>query len=99
MNFTEKGSWFMGKRFEGEVDGYFVEAQVFGEPSQYGISQGKISRLIIYPDRSAGFNRCLANYDRGWDGGPPKSELRTIVEKVVHYFDQKSVDWAFEERR
>lgn len=100
MPFVEKGSWFMGKRFEGDVDGYFVQAQVFSEPSKYGIVEGRISRLQVYPDRSAGFSRCLANYDRGWDGGPPNDRrLRSVVEKTVQYFDRKSVDWAFEERR
>jgi len=41
----------------------------------------------------------LADYDRGWDGGPPKGNFRSIVEKVVRYFDKKNVDWDFEERR
>jgi hypothetical protein len=99
MKFIDKGSWFMGKRYVGEVDGYFIEAQVFSEPSHYGIAKGKISRLTIYPDRSAGFSQKLANYDRGWDGGPPKGMLRTVVEKVVNYFDHKQVDWTFEASR
>lgn len=68
MSFQEKGSWFMGRRFEGEVDGYFVQAQVFSEPSTYGIAEGRISRLTVYPDRAVGFNRNLTNYDRGYHG-------------------------------
>ncbi len=99
MHFTDKGSWFMGKLFEGEVDGYFLQVQVFSEPSQYGIAEGRISRLQIYPDRSAGFNRCLVNYDRGWDGGVPKGAFRRTVEKVIRHFDNKDVDWSFEEHR
>jgi hypothetical protein len=98
--FTEKGNWFMGKRYVGEVDGFYVEAQVFGEPSMYGIAEGRISRLQVYPDRSTGFGRCLANYIRGWDGGPPKDRrIRSVVEKTVRHFDGKNVDWSFEERR
>lgn len=65
MAFQDKGTWFGGRRFEGEVDGYFVQAQVFTEPSKYGIAEGRVSRLTVYPDRSAGFNRNLTNYDRG----------------------------------
>ncbi|WP_019007437.1 DUF7678 domain-containing protein [Cohnella laeviribosi] len=100
MSFQEKGRWFMGRLFEGEVDGYFVQAQVFSEPSKYGIAEGRISRLTVYPDRSAGFNRNLANYDRGWDGGPPNNiRIRAVVEKTVRHFDGKSVDWSFETRR
>ncbi|MCD1261262.1 hypothetical protein B5M42_020895 [Paenibacillus athensensis] len=100
MRFVDKGSWYMGKRFLGEVDGYYLEVQVFSEPSHYGIAQGRISRLIVYPDRSAQFNRKLVNYDRGWDGGPPTdSRIRDVIEKTVQYFDRKSIDWSFEARR
>lgn len=100
MSFQDKGSWFMGRRFEGEVDGYFVQAQVFSEPSTYGIAEGRISRLTVYPDRAVGFNRNLTNYDRGWDGGPPSDRrIRAVVEKTVHHFDGKAIDWTFEERR
>ena len=99
MQFIYKGPWGMGNRYDGEVDGYFVQVQVFSEPSRYGIGEGKISRLQIYPDCTSGFSRCLVNYDRGWDGGPPKGPLRTIVEKVIHHFDNRSVNWLFEEHR
>lgn len=100
MPFQDKGSWFMGKRYEGEVSGYYVQAKVFSEPSKYGIAEGRISRLTVYPDRAAGFNRNVANYDRSWDGGPPNdSRIRAVVEKTVRHFDSKNVDWAFEERR
>lgn len=100
MGFQEKGPWFMGRLFEGEVDGYFVQTQVFSEPSRYGIAEGRISRLIVHPHRNAGFNRNLANFDRGWDGGTPSdSRIRTVVEKTVRYFDGKEVDWSFEARR
>lgn len=100
MLFLDKGSWFMGRRFEGEVDGYFVQAQVFSEPSKYGIAEGRISRLTVFPYQGAGFNRNLANYDRGWDGGLPNDRrTRTVVEKTVRHFDGKGIDWIFEERR
>jgi hypothetical protein len=100
MRFVEKGSWFMGQRFEGEVDGYFVQAQVFSEPSQYGIAEGRISRLTVYPNRGSGFNHNLTHYDRGWDGAPPSdSRIRKVVEHTVHHFDSKSIDWLFEAQR
>jgi hypothetical protein len=100
MRFQEKGSWFMGKRFEGEEEGLFIQAQVFSEPSTYGIAEGRISRLTVCPNKQAGFNRNLVNYDRGWDGGPPSdSRLRALVEKIVRHFDGKTIDWTFEARR
>lgn len=98
--FREKGSSWMGRRFVGEVDGYFVEAQVFDEPSSYGIAKGRVSRLYIYLDRSSSFNQKLACYERGWDEGPPQDRrIRQVVEKTVDYFDRKTVDWLFEEYR
>lgn len=90
----------MGRLFEGELDGYFIQAQVFSEPSKYGIAEGRISRLTVFSNRSSGFNRNLANYDRGWDGGPPSDRrIRAVVEKTIRYFDHKSMNWTFEERR
>lgn len=72
----------MGRRVEGEVDDYFVQAQVFAEPSPYGIGKGRISRLVIYPNRQMNFRDHLANYDRGWDGeAPTDPSIRTVVEK------------------
>ncbi|CAM4399368.1 hypothetical protein U9M73_11540 [Paenibacillus phoenicis] len=98
--FREKGSVWMGRRFVGEVDGYYVEAQVFDEPSTYGIAFGRISRLDVYPDRSSGFRSRIACYERGWDGGPPQDRrIRRVVEKTVEHFDRKQVDWAVEEKR
>ncbi|THF74394.1 DUF7678 domain-containing protein [Cohnella fermenti] len=98
--FREKGSSWMGRRYVGEVDGYFVEAQVFDDPSEYGIAKGRISRLYIFPDAASGFNRRLSSYERGWDGGPPQDRrLRQVVERTVAHFDRKQVDWTFEEYR
>lgn len=97
MHFQDKGPWFMGRRVEGEVDGYFVQAQVFSESSQYGIGKGRISRLVIYPNRQMNFRDHLANYDRGWDGGAPTDpSIRTVVEKTVQYVDSKQLDWSRE---
>ncbi|MBB6732801.1 DUF7678 domain-containing protein [Cohnella zeiphila] len=98
--FRKQGGLWAGERYVGEVDGYYVEVQVFDEPSSYGIAEGRISRLYIYPERSAGFHRRLISYERGWDGGPPRDpQMRRVVEKTVAYFDRKQVDWVFEERR
>lgn len=101
MQFIYKGPWGMGKRYAGEVDGFYISVQVFSEPSRFGIAEGKISRLEIYPERSSGMNSRLVNYERGWDRCTPfpLGKFRTIVEKVVHHFDNKNVDWSFEERR
>lgn len=90
----------MGRRLEGELDGYFVQVQVFSEPSHYGIGKGRISRLVVYPSRSCSFKEKLVYFDRGWDGGPPaNASLRHVIEKTVQHFDGKSVDWSYETQR
>jgi len=95
--FRESGISWTGRRFIGEVDGYFVEAQVFDEPSSYGIAKGRISHLYVYPDHSSDFNRRLLGYERGWEGGPPQDRrLQRVVEQAVNYFDRQPVDWMFE---
>ncbi|QDA30195.1 DUF7678 domain-containing protein [Paenibacillus polymyxa] len=100
LNF--KRDHFTGKLYDGEVDGYYVMAQIFEPPSHYGIAEGRISRLYIFKNREASkyFLNHLINYDRGWDGGAPHdARIRGIIEKLVQYYDQKQVDWSFEESR
>jgi len=100
MLFKEKEPLFQGRRFDGEVDGFFVQVQVFDEPSHYGIAKGRISRLVVLPNANTAFSKWLANYDRGWDGGPPTERVvRAVVEKTVRYFDQKDINWSFEADR
>ena len=41
----------------------------FPEPSQFGIDEGRISKLTI-TDRD---KKTRVNYDRGWDAEPPES--------------------------
>lgn len=42
---------YAGDIFEGEVQGLYVQAHVFSEPSSYGISEGRISQLTLYPNQ------------------------------------------------
>ncbi|WP_434659759.1 DUF7678 domain-containing protein [Paenibacillus polymyxa] len=84
------------------MDGYYVMAQIFDTPSHYGIAEGRISRLNIYKNREASKNflNYLINYDRKWDEGVTQdATIRGIIEKLVKHYDQKRVDWSFEEKR
>lgn len=100
MSLEYKRPLYAGDVFEGAVHGLFVHAHVFSEPSSYGISEGRISRLTVYPNRQKEFRNRLANYDRGWDGKPPEdSNIRSVIEIVVRQFDDKAVDWEGEALR
>lgn len=54
------------------IDGRYVQAQVFDEPSSYGINDGRVSKLTIGktskrdPNRNY-FDQMAYNYDRGLD--------------------------------
>ena len=66
-SFIPKGNnWY-----EGRVDGYKIYAKVYPKPSEYGIDNGRISKLTIKDSE----NNTLANYDRGWDMKPSDEHM------------------------
>ncbi|GGF72166.1 hypothetical protein GCM10010912_16600 [Paenibacillus albidus] len=100
MPLEYKRPLYAGDIFEGEVQGLYVQAHVFSQPSSYGISEGRISRLTVYPNQQKEFSKHLVNYDRGWDGKPPEdSTIRVVIEAAIRQFDDKAVDWRFEALR
>ncbi len=53
---------------KGRVDGHFFEAKVYDTPSDYGIDDGRVSKLCISSGAQwAGLNDAIFNYDRGLD--------------------------------
>lgn len=98
-DFTVKPSPFGGTWYEGNVDGYYVHARVFDEPSKFGIGDGRISALMVVPKKGDGLFHALVNYDRGWDGGLPPTKYRPVVEYVYAYFHNQDLDWVKEERK
>lgn len=75
-----------GNWVEGVVDGHWFQAKVFTEPSEYGINDGRISKLCVSKsDKWEGFypSKILFNYDRGLDLGRP--DLK-IVKKLLAVF-------------
>lgn len=70
--------------FEGTIDSYKVYAKVYPNPSEYGIDNGRISKLSIF-DKD---NNTIANYDRGWDV-IPKEEHKDVYEKTVGTLEKK----------
>ncbi|NOU81170.1 hypothetical protein GC101_20105 [Paenibacillus sp. LMG 31459] len=98
MPLEYKRPLYTGDIFEGEIEGFFVKAHVFSEPSSYGIAKGRISRLTVYPNKQKVFS--LANFERGWDGKPPEDiMIRAVIAVAVEQFDNKAVDWTFEATR
>jgi len=67
------------------IAGKWVQAKVYDEPSEYGINDGRVSKLAVLKtgmrDRSAPFGDQLDyNYDRGLDySNLPDEDVNVIV--------------------
>lgn len=57
--FDSSSNWVYGKT----SDGFNFEAKLYNVGSIFGIKDGRVSKLWI----SNSENKCVANYDRGWD--------------------------------
>ena len=65
MEWTTKPDALGGTWYEGYVDGYFVYARVFEEPSKFGINDGRMTALVIAPDKATVLD-ARVNYDCGY---------------------------------
>ena len=76
-----------GKRtdWKTEKEGSF-EASIlsFDEPSEYGIDNGRISKLYIV-ERTRTL-KVVCNYDRGWDVKPSK-EVKEFYDKIIRKYN------------
>lgn len=67
---------------DGIINGYLFEAKVYEESSEYGINEGRISKLDISKTR-----KILCSYDRGWDIRPKEEEVKDIYQDIVKRFN------------
>ena len=55
----------------------------FEEPSNYGIRQGRISKLwVTDADRKE-----TVNYDRGWDMRPVSADAKAVLAAIIKKFN------------
>ena len=59
--FNNKDAWV-----EGKVGCYEFSAKLFDEGSEFGINEGRVSKLTISNKNCD----CIVNYNRGWDIKP-----------------------------
>lgn len=76
------GGWYKGSINSRNGEIYKYEAKVYDEPSEYGIGNGKISKLYIY-DKDG---KVVANYDREWQKRP-SGKVALIYKSVVNKHD------------
>ncbi|HKL58945.1 MAG TPA: hypothetical protein VJ863_03520 [Sphaerochaeta sp.] len=51
--------------------------KVYGEGSEYGIEEGRISKLMLKRK-----GKIVCNYDRGWDIKPHDPDTRKALERL-----------------
>jgi len=66
---------------KGNIDGYDFTIKHFEDGSEYGIGEGRISKLEM---RKNGI--VVVNYDRGWDIEPDIS-VKSAYEKIIAKFN------------
>lgn len=66
-----------------------IQIKRYDEPSQYGINNGRISKLYIKDEKQkheTGTGVVVANYDRGWDVKPTDPKVKKLVDQIVKAF-------------
>ena len=66
----------------GIIDGYEFEVKHFENGSEYGIDEGRISKLEI---RNGG--KLLVNYDRGWAIKPMDAAAIRVYEIILKRYN------------
>lgn len=75
---TDANNWKVGYIRLGSY-AFDFEAKVFEEGSQFGINEGRVSKLCISEQNE---NVCLVSYDRGWDL-EPQDRLSEILLSII----------------
>lgn len=79
--FDTSSQWVNGEVNNGE---YVFESKLYDEGSVFGINEGRVSKLWIRDN----YNRCVVNYDRGWDIEPISSSYdRHVFEEVLEFLE------------
>ena len=76
---SHDGAWTIGK-----IGSYRFEIKHFDKPSEWGIDEGKISKLDI---RKPGAATPIAAYDRGWDILPTSDNEPDITQAIIDKFN------------
>ena len=73
--------WHEGDLQVGKTS-YHYWAKVYDEGSEWGINEGRISKLMIKQD-----SKIVCNYDRGWDVEPTDATTQLALEILLHEYN------------
>ena len=80
------GAWTVAKAmFEGK--NYHIETKHFELPSEFGINNGRISKLFISEGASWNPDKCRCAYDRGWDRRPRTKAAKAIYKEILAMYN------------
>ena len=79
----DDGNWIKGVKGKFEIC-----AKVFSVPSDFGIQNGRISKIQICDVSQPhwGFEGCYMNYDRGWDITPTTEDAFDFLNQLLEAF-------------
>lgn len=82
---SKETNWVMGEH-EG---GYSFDALLFDLSSEYGINEGRVSKLMIKKTGTEGWDPryAVVNYDRGWDVRPKTPEVRKVYKEILAFLE------------
>jgi len=69
---------------DGTIDGLRFQAKVYDEGSEFGINEGRVSKLWV---RDEALRQTILNYERGWDIKPTKAAERRLLEALLEYLE------------
>lgn len=65
---------------------YRFEAKLYDEGSCFGINEGRVSKLHIWPKEGFVFDSEVVAYDRGWDIEPTQ-KTRNVYNKIMQLLE------------
>ena len=84
------GAWTIAKAHRNGKD-YEINVKHFEMPSQFGIRHGRISKLWIaeynVENGKVVGNKCVCNYDRGWDKRATTAEAKAIRDELIKMYN------------
>jgi hypothetical protein len=69
---------------EGTINGLKFNAKVFDEGSEFGINEGRVSKLYILDEAQ---RKIVLNYERGWDVRPKTAADRRTLAALLEYLE------------
>ena len=67
---------------KGTIDGYSFYIKQYDEGSEYGISDGRISKLEIWKD-----GQLFVQSDRGWSKKPSGAQVKAVYEQILREYN------------